>query len=271
MREYEIIYTRELAHLLTSSPQKNRYYTILLCLAGSLVLKVGYHSFTLESGMISIIPADTMYTTEEPSPDLTVLQLSFSKSFLQKMFFKDDIVDELLDLNVNYPPVFTLLDDDFGFLQTRFEHIGRELERKAAYHLDIVRLVLTEILYGYNRACEYCLLGFQKNMNRNYQLTYQFRRLVDTHFLEWRTLTSYAEQLGITAKHLTEVVKEETGQTALQVLHERLLRESQYLLKHSNHSVKECGYLLGFDDPSYFNRFFKSHLGISPNNYREDH
>lgn len=270
MREYEIVYTRELTNLLTSSPQKNSYYSILLCLAGTLAIKVGYHSFTLQAGMISILSADTIYTTAEPSENLDIIQLFFPKSFLQKMFFKDDIVNELLELNANYPPVFTLEKEDFPFVLARFEQIGHELERKAAYHLDIIRLVLTEILYAYNRACEYCLLGFQKNMNRNYQLTYQFKRLVDMHFLTWRTLSNYADELGITAKHLTEVVKEETGQTALQLLHERLLRESQYVLKHTDHSIKECAYQLGFDSPSYFTRFFKTHLGVSPNSYREE-
>lgn len=268
MLDFEIRYTKKLDKLLTTSPQQNTYYSILLCVQGAVSIKIGYHSFVLSAHMMSILSPDTTYTCEDASEDLAVIQLFFYKSFLQKMFFRDEIVDELLTLNSSYPPVFTV-EDNFPVIKAKFEQIFQELDRKSAYHLDVVRLVLVELLYTYNRACEYCLLGFQKNMNRNYQLTYQFKRLLDAHFLQWKTVADYAEHLGITAKHLTEVVKEETGFTALQVIHERLLRESQYLLKHSSRSVKECAYLLGFDDPAYFTRFFKSHTGISPNLYRD--
>lgn len=266
--EFEIIYTKSIDNLFKKSPRKNDFYSILLCLKGNLSVKIGYHSFELCPNMISILAPNMIFSTDQPSDDFEVIQLFFHTSFLQKIFIKDEIINELLELNISYPPVFTL-EDSFHPVLEKFNQIGRELETKSAYHLDVARLITIEILYEYNRACEYCLLGFQKNMNRNYQLTYQFKKLVDEHFLAWRSIGHYADHLGITAKHLTEVVKIETGHTALQILHERLLLESQYLLKHTSGSIKECAYLLRFDTPSYFTRFFKTQMGISPHTYRE--
>ncbi|MDH5827121.1 helix-turn-helix domain-containing protein [Sphingobacterium faecium] len=265
--EFEIIYTKSVDNLFKISPKKNDFYSVLLCLKGDLSIKIGYHSFELSANMISILAPNMIFSTDQPSDDFEVIQLFFHKSFLQKIFIKDEIINELLEFNTNYPPVFMLADSFHKVLQ-KFKQIGREIENKTAYHLDVSRLLTVEILYEYNRACEYCLLGFQKNMNRNYQLTYQFKKMVDQHFLVWRSIGNYAESLGITAKHLTEVIKIETGQTALQILHERLLLESQYLLKHTSGSIKECAYLLGFDTPSYFTRFFKAQTGISPQAYR---
>ncbi len=268
MLAFEVYYTKQLDKLFTTCPQQNAYYSILLCLKGQVSIYIGYHSFVLGKHMMSILSPDTTYSCEDATEDLEVVQLFFYKPFLQKMFLRDELVDELLTLNSSYPPVFKI-ENDFKLVAAKFDQLRQELEGKAAYHLDVIRLILLEILYTYNRACEYCLLGFQKNMNRNYQLTYQFKRLIDDNFLKWKTVGDYAAHLGITAKHLTEVVKEETSFTALQVIHERVLRESQYLLKHSSKSVKECAYILGFDDPAYFNRFFKTHTGISPNLYRD--
>ena len=113
------------------------------------------------------------------------------------------------------------------------------------------------------------MLGFEKTMNRNYQLTYEFKKLVDENFSTWNSIGQYASHLGISAKHLTEVIKEETGNTALQIIHERILLESQYLLKHTTRSIKECADQLGFETASYFSRFFKRYLMISPNDYRK--
>lgn len=264
---FEIAYTETIGNLLASTPQKNDYYIILLCIKGNLSVKIGYHSFGLQSNMISILSPDMIFSSEKASADLEVIQLFFHKSFLNIIFLREEIVNELLHLNPNYPPVYSL-EDSFIPILGKFRQIGLELMTQSAYHLDMVRLITLEILYEYNRACEFCLLGFKKNMNRNYQLTYEFKRLVDQNFIQWKTIGDYSSLLGISAKHLTEVVKEETGNTALQIIHERLMLESRYLLKHTSYSIKECAYQLGFETPSYFTRFFKNNIGISPNTYR---
>lgn len=265
----EIELTRNRECLLLESPQKRESYTLLLCLKGEVYVTIGYHRFQLLPKMLSILPPDQIFSTEAASEDLDVWQLSFSKLFLQKMFAKEDIIDELLLLSPNYPPRFEL-EHNFDTVLSRFGQIQREFEMENAYYLDIIRLTVIQLLYDYNRACEHCLLNFEKSMNRNYQLTYQFRKLVDEHFLTWRELGQYAASLGITAKHLTEVVKKETNRTALQILHERLLLEAQYLLKHTDCSIKECAYRLGFEAPSYFNRFFKNQTETTPIAFREN-
>lgn len=266
--EREVHYTTTSENLRGTTPIKNDLYTVVLCHSGSTSMKVGFHSFELEAKTIAIIPPNTLFSTAQPSDDLVVEQLYFSKNFLQKLFLKEEVIDELLLLNSDYPPRYELLER-FDLVSDRFQAIKRELNTQYAYHLDLVRLILMEILYEYNRACEYCLLGFEKNMNRNYQLTYEFKKLVDVHFSTWKSLGTYASHLNISAKHLTEVVKEETGHTALQLIHERLLLESQYYLKHTTYSIKECASLLGFETASYFSRFFKSQMNSSPNEFRK--
>jgi AraC family transcriptional activator of pobA len=265
--ESEVQYAEGTANLRIDNPIKNNYYTVLICCAGSASVKIGFHEFALLPTTIAILPPNVIFSTNNVSHDLDVKQIFFTKPFLQKIFLKENIVEELLLLNSNYPPVYEL-NENFLTVSNRFASFKRELISKSAYHLDIARLILMEILYEYNRACEYCLLGFKKNMNRNYQLTYEFKKLVDEYFSKWKSIGQYASHLGISAKHLTEVIKEETGNTALQIIHERLLLESQYLLKHSTASIKECAGRLGFETASYFSRFFKSHMAISPNDYR---
>lgn len=266
--EVEVKYYEGSENLKIGTPVKNNHYTVLICYSGSSSIKVGHHQFELSPNTIAIIPPEVIFSINNIATDLDIRQIFFMKTFLQKMFLKEGIIDELLLLNSNYPPLYQL-NERFPIVADRFVAVKREIESQYAYHLDIVRLILMEILYEYNRACEYCLLGFEKNMNRNYQLTYEFKRLVDQYFSTWKSIGQYASQLGISAKHLTEVVKEETGYSALQIIHERLLLESQYLLKHSTLSIKECAGVLGFETASYFSRFFKSHMIISPNEYRK--
>ncbi|MDN3694758.1 AraC family transcriptional regulator [Chryseobacterium tructae] len=263
----DILHTQDISRFLAAVPQKNNDYIVLLCLKGYTSIKIGHHSFELGPTMIAILSPGRIFSTEKTSADLEVMQLHFDQSFLNKTFIREEVINQLLELNPDYPPVYSL-EDSFPRVLEKFKCIENELMTQSAYHLDVVRLITLEILYEYNRACEFCLLGFKKNMNRNYQLTYEFKKLVDQHFIHWKTVADYSSFLGISAKHLTEVVRIETGSTALRIIHERLLLESQYLLKHTTCSIKECAYQLGFESPSYFTRFFKNNTGMNPNAYR---
>jgi AraC-like DNA-binding protein len=75
--------------------------------------------------------------------------------------------------------------------------------------------------------------------------------------------------MNISPNYLNQICKKIVGKTASQLLYERLLVEAQRLLTHTTQSVKEIGYLLGFDDPSYFVRFFRKQAGQTPAEFRE--
>jgi len=74
--------------------------------------------------------------------------------------------------------------------------------------------------------------------------------------------------LNISAGHLSEVVKEQSGKPAIAHIHERLILETKRLLFHTDQSVKEIAFRLGFEEASYFNRFFKRIVGDTPLTYR---
>jgi AraC family transcriptional activator of pobA len=91
---------------------------------------------------------------------------------------------------------------------------------------------------------------------------------VEARFREVHEVGAYAERLHISAGHLSEVVKAHTGRPAIKHLHERLVLEARRLLLHSQQPLKEIAYDLGFQDASYFNRFFKREAGTTPAEYR---
>jgi len=80
----------------------------------------------------------------------------------------------------------------------------------------------------------------------------------------------YADHVHLTPRQLSSITKTFTGRTAKQIILERVILESKRLLKHSNASVKEISYALGFNDPSYFSKVFKNMTGMSPNQFKED-
>jgi AraC family transcriptional activator of pobA len=91
---------------------------------------------------------------------------------------------------------------------------------------------------------------------------------IEENHIEFHEVSAYADMLNISAGHLSDVVKEQSGKPAIAHIHERLILETKRLLFHTDYSIKEIAFRLGFEDASYFNRFFKRLVDQTPVAYR---
>lgn len=85
------------------------------------------------------------------------------------------------------------------------------------------------------------------------------------------TVKSMASQLYLSPRYLSDVLKQETGKTAIELIHIFLISEAKNLLKGPDHSISEIAYSLGFENLPYFSRLFKKEVGISPNTYKKQY
>ena len=97
------------------------------------------------------------------------------------------------------------------------------------------------------------------------------RRYIDEHFDEPLTLDQLAEHIHVNKYYLSHTFRKEFGISPINYLNERRIRESQYLLEHTNHSLSQIAHMLGFSSPSYFSQSFRRAEGISPVEYRKQH
>ena len=97
-------------------------------------------------------------------------------------------------------------------------------------------------------------------------------RYAESGFLSTKGLPSVnymAERLNISPGYLTDILKQESGKTALEHIHIYLISEAKNRLKGEALSVSEIAYALGFENLSYFSRLFKKVAGISPNTFKK--
>jgi AraC family transcriptional regulator, transcriptional activator of pobA len=83
------------------------------------------------------------------------------------------------------------------------------------------------------------------------------------------SVNDMAERLNISAGYLTDVLKQESGKTALEHIHIYLISEAKNCLRGEHKSVSEIAYALGFENLSYFSRLFKKEVGLSPNLFKK--
>ncbi len=105
--------------------------------------------------------------------------------------------------------------------------------------------------------------------HRHHALFARFLALVEQHMFDRWPLDRYARVLGLSTQRLNRLARAERGRPALEIVHERLTREACRRLYWIAAPAETLAAELGFEDPAYFNRFFKRRTGLTPRAWRE--
>jgi AraC-like DNA-binding protein len=95
-----------------------------------------------------------------------------------------------------------------------------------------------------------------------------FKQLLEKNYYTIKRPTEYAKQLNISTHYLNESVKATTGLSVSQHIQDRIILEAKRLLYHTDKSVKEIAFELGYDDYPYFSRLFTKATGMSALTFR---
>lgn len=104
--------------------------------------------------------------------------------------------------------------------------------------------------------------------NRKDELFKKFMSLVHVNCATQREVNFYADQLCISPKYLTNIVRATTGESAKTIIDDFAILEIKVLLQSSEYTIQEIADQLNFPDQSYLGRYFKRHEGTSPMEYR---
>ena len=107
-----------------------------------------------------------------------------------------------------------------------------------------------------------------QSMDRKSEIYQEYSELVMKHYQEWHHVAEYASAMHITVPHLCSTIKQASSRTAGDLIVEALLTDAKAQLKLSMSPIKEIANSLGFENVAFFNRFFKTHTGVTPKNYR---
>ena len=99
-------------------------------------------------------------------------------------------------------------------------------------------------------------------------LVQRYRTLVEVNYRSHEPLAFYAGLLGVTPDHLARICKKVTGQSAVELLHERVMLEARRLLAYTPMAITDVAQQLGYHDPAYFTKFFTRQVGQTPTAYR---
>ena len=192
----------------------------------------------------------------------------FNELFVNSDERKDSLADTPL-FKVNSDKVFFLDEERVEFIDGIYQKMMEEMKSDYPHRFDVVRCYLHLLIHEAmkmqpeNR--------YVAHRNASQRISDFFFESLEREFpvpgggtLQLRTATDFANRLSVHVNHLNRAIKETTGRTTSEWIAERIVKESTQLLLHSDLTVAEIGYSLGFETPSYFNSFYRKHTGQTP-------
>lgn len=243
--------------------RKDHYLIVLIRRAGSRQW-IDMTPYILKDNTIYFSGPNQVIVKEE-FEQLWSTGIAFTKEFLA---FQENASLSNLPLVQNPKNAHELLltAADLNFVEDMLTKINVEYQSPSEWQQRMLTAYLTVLLTYLSRL--YTEQFKDNDASADQLLLKNFQSKINECFREMREVGDYASLLHISAGHLSEVVKRQSGKPAIKHIHERMILEARRLLFHTHHSLKEIAFDLGFSEASYFNRFFKRETGLTPAEYR---
>ncbi len=202
--------------------------------------------------------------------DLDGLVIRFSDAFLpnflsQEMGHYQTVLFNNVTINHTLPVPPDALDNFESLLGLLLAEFSRADGRS---NQEILRHLLTVLLIKLGKVQREIVPGGETAVSPEAQLFHQFTLLLEEQVSQTHAVQTYARQLNITPRQLSDMSREFVGRTAKHLIEDRLILEAKRLLIFTNLSVKEIAHQLGYKDPSHFSKIFKKKTGTTPQAYK---
>ena len=158
---------------------------------------------------------------------------------------------------------FPLNEEMFALLAHLYRQAGHLLSQ------PILQTLLTLIVQGTCELCPEQAAIKEVPGSRHFQQYRRFIRLVHAFYPQQHQVAFYAGEMNIKSAALCRLVKKESEQTAMEIINNALIMDAKTQLYTCDAPVKDIALSLGFNNAAFFNKFFKKHVGMTPQMFRK--
>ena len=244
---------------------------IVICTEGKIQAIMNDQRVELQKNQVAIIPPNMVVTDLMISPDFNLKAMFFTNRILQSFLRKKiSVWNDMMYIHRQH--VFTL-NDDLLILYNHFYdmlHLAFARDFNNPYYTDIIQSLFQAAILACCGILEQELTSnssvrHEKTADHHFQC---FLDLLNASPSKRRSVSSYAGELCISPKYLTAIIKKCSGKTANQWIREKMLEEIRFHLKQTDLSIKQVSDKLDFPNPSFFGKYVKDNLGMTPGEFR---
>lgn len=230
-------------------------HILIYCTNGSGIIQLDGQSYLIESNCYFIIPAHKthLYRASENEPwSIYWIHFGGNKSNLFKNYFgriiaikagTNDRINDRIDL---FNEILTALELGFSKENTEFANLLLNSLLASFFYMETYRASKG---YVSSNPVDQAIFFMQKNLNKHIKIS------------------NIANHVQLSESHLSKIFRNKTGSSPIDYFISLKMQEAIRLLTNKSLRIKEVAFALGYEDPFYFSRLFKKHIGSSPGTF----
>ncbi|MGH1517835.1 AraC family transcriptional regulator [Chryseobacterium sp. JK1] len=252
-------------------PHRTDFYIIYIMSEGRSKHMIDFQEVEMSVGDVLVISPSQVHKFIKIEPYDGYL-IAFPKEFFyqtiqNKLFIENAQIFNNVDLLTKFHCDAQIFEDILHLINKMRIELSKPNDE---FQTSILNNFLSNILFILERkwkVLNHHTAFNHNNYSKDYQYVATYKKMIKEEFKQSSTVTYYANKLNISERKLQKVVMDILGKSPKELIDEQVILEGKRLLIHASMTVKEVAYALGFDEPSYFTKFFRSKVGITPTQF----
>lgn len=257
-------FSQDIEHLKKS--HRHDFHAFIIISEGTGSHVIDFTEYTLQPNRVFFINYGQIHCWLELN-DVKGYVVLFTNEFYNLIFTGNKSIksDNTLLQNYAFIDIDNLEMDSWNQIITLIE---KEFISDKINKNEIICLMLKSLVIRYKRQ-ELFVLQNNVKSDRKLEVINQYKTYINQFYKEWKLPKLYAQVLNMTPNYLNAICNKILGVSATYLIKERVILEAKRFLTHSDLSVTQIAYELGFDDNSHFGKYFKSSTNCTPEGFRQ--
>lgn len=265
--DFEVSYSRPYSY-----PFKLTFTSAILCCKGSIRTTVNRHEYVVGSNDALIVQSGSIVEFLSCSDDLKIIAMAFEDNGNDELFNSSTMNANSYIMHRSVP-VLMHLDE------TEMQQQIRLYKEIRQFYSSVDVAYRSEVVKGYLFVSAASFLsklgegGGQEDVlyegSRENELYLQFMDDLQVYGSKERMVSFYADRCCVSPKYFSKMINLASGKTPIQLIKERVIVEAKVLLNSTDMSIQQIAEALNFPNDSFFCRYFKQEVKVSPMKYRE--
>lgn len=262
-------------HLISShkhieKPHRHDFYVTVIFTKGTGIHEIDFQKYDVSEGSLFFLSPGQVHSWEL-SPDTDGYIFFFSQPYYEMHYVNQKLKNFPFFNSPSFSRKLQLESDELVNMIRLFEAIQNEHQSQNVMKQSFILSLISQIYI-------YSVREFSKDDEKTsttsvaYFKHYQdFENLLEESFTSQKSISYYASQLNISAKHLNRITQTVMQKTASEIITERVILEAKRMLIYLDEGLVEIAFRLGYEEYSYFARMFRKNSGITPSQFIKNH
>lgn len=244
------------------------FYVIVLVTSGRATVQINGRMYEAKKDDFFICPPNNIVDSGLMSIDFQGHCICISSVYLQQIV---PLAENLWDIKMLFDanPICTLQPEEAKIFCQYYDLLCTKTQYSSDRQKRVIGTIMLALIYDMQIVLGSVVQNHPRPFTSRETLFKRFVDLIETTYPRPRSVSYYAERLNVSSKYFSSVCKQVGGQKATDIIDQYVVKDIVYLMNHTQKSIKEIACELDFSNLSFFGKYVKKHLGVSPKNYRE--